>query len=179
MIMLGLLGGMIVPAYAANSHVERALAGRDDISAFHRALINTGVANELDENAEYTIFAPTNEAFSNVPPRVNRCFFLYSAQCRSEEAAVLRNHIVPGNKNIRDLVKWDKSVATLGDRHLYVAEPNKGEYTVEGHRILSQGRENNVSLYVIDGVIASDQEIALFPEPSVANNSHPEIPAAR
>jgi uncharacterized surface protein with fasciclin (FAS1) repeats len=179
MTLLGLLAVSFASANAANSHVESALAKRDDLSTFHRALINTGVANELKENTEYTLFAPTNEAFAQIQPRAYPCFFSYSAQCRHEESAILRNHIVTRNENIRDLSKWGKGVATLGDRRLYVAEPYKGEYTVEGHHVLSQSKGDKVSLYVIDAVMASDQEIALFPEPPVANNSYPEAPNAR
>ncbi|MGB9154626.1 MAG: fasciclin domain-containing protein [Alphaproteobacteria bacterium] len=175
--MLGLLGIMTAPAHATNSNVENALAGRADLSMFHQALINTGVANELQENMEYTIFAPTDAAFSQISPSVYPCF--YSVQCRAQVAAVLRNHIVPRNESVYLFSKWGGGIPTLGNRTLYVEEPYKDQYTVEGRTVLDQmaGSESlrmegeRVSLYRIDGVIIDDNELAQFRNPHVANGA--------
>ena len=161
MIMLGLLGGMITPAHAVNRSVESALANYSDVSLFYQALRNTGVAGELDENTEYTIFAPTNAAFAEIQPRDYPCF--YSSQCRAEVAAVLRNHIVPRNETIHDLSLWGgNSIPTIGKRGLYVEETYKGQYTVEGHSVLNTEGGEKVSVFRIDGVIIGDRELSRF-----------------
>lgn len=167
--MLGLLGGMIAtPASAANRNVESMLAEQGDLSMFSQALHNTGVANELNENTEYTIFAPTNAAFAAIQPRVYPCF--YSTQCRTELAAVLRNHIVPRNETIRDLSLWGGNpIPTIGRRGLYVEETYKNQFTVEGRAVLTQGGGERVSVYRIDGVIIGDQELAQFRTQPVAD----------
>jgi uncharacterized surface protein with fasciclin (FAS1) repeats len=169
MTMLGLLGGMIAPAHAASRSVESALANRDDVSMFYQALLNTGVAAELNENTEYTIFAPTNAAFAAIEPRVYPCF--YSAQCRTEVAAVLRNHIVPRNESIHDLSLWGGNpIPTIGNHGLYVEETYKNDYEVEGRTVLNQGGDERVSVYRIDGVIISDRELAQFRNQPLADN---------
>jgi uncharacterized surface protein with fasciclin (FAS1) repeats len=167
--MLGLIGGMMTSAHATNSNVESSLADRGDLSMFYQALLNTGVAGELNEKTEYTVFAPTNAAFTEIQPRAYPCF--YSAQCRAEVAAVLRNHIVPRNESIHDLSKWGgRPIPTIGTRSLYVEETYKDDYTVEGRTVLHHAKGEEVSVYPIDGVIASDQELAQFRTQPVASN---------
>ncbi len=166
MTALGLLVSSATAAYASNSHVESALAGQGELSVFYQALLNTGVANELNENTEYTVFAPTNAAFTEIQPKNYPCF--YSMQCRADVAAILRNHIVPRNETISRFAKWGGEIPTIGKNRLDVEEPFKDEYTVDGHRVLyldesnSKFSGNEVSLYKIDGVIASDQELNAF-----------------
>jgi len=156
-------------AHAANRNIESVLASQSDLSMFTQALHNTGVADELNENTEYTIFAPTNAAFTSIQPHAYPCF--YSAQCRVEVAAILRNHIVPRNESINAFSKWGGDIPTLGKRELYVEETYKDQYTVEGHAVLHQGQGDKVSLYPIDGVIAGREELAQFRLQPVADNA--------
>jgi hypothetical protein len=142
---------------------------------FYQALLSTGVANELNENTEYTIFAPTNAAFTEIQPNVYPCF--YAAQCRVEVAAVLRNHIVPRNESIHRFSKWGGGIPTIGSRRLDVEEPYRTEYTVESRHVLDQTESSEssriqgdkASLYRIDGVIASNQELAYFRTQPIAD----------
>jgi uncharacterized surface protein with fasciclin (FAS1) repeats len=168
MTMLSLLGGMLAPAHADNSSVEKSLADDGDLSMFQRALRNTGVANELNEDTKYTIFAPNNAAFAEILPGSYPCF--YSTQCRGEVAAVLRNHIVPRNGSIEDLSKWGGDIPTLGTRRLYVEESYKDQYTVEGHTVLHQSLSDGANVYPVDGVIISDRELGQFHTQPVAEN---------
>lgn len=157
-------------AHATNRSVDSLLASQEDLSMFYQALLNTGVANELNENTEYTIFAPTNAAFTAIQPRAYPCF--YSAQCRVEVAAILRNHIVPRNESINAFSKWGGNhIPTIGSRELYVEETYKDQYTVEGHSVLHQSEGDRVSLYPIDGVIANKDELAQFRTQPVADNA--------
>jgi uncharacterized surface protein with fasciclin (FAS1) repeats len=159
--VLGLLGGMLASANANNRGVELALESQNDtLSIFHRALINTGVAGELNENTEYTVFAPTNAAFSEIQPRIYPCF--YSAQCRKEVAAILRNHIVPRRETIKYWSTWGGPVSTIGPRGIRMEEAYKDVYTVDGHRVLFYSEWGQANVYTINGVIADDQELALF-----------------
>ena len=169
-VMLSLL--TTLPAYANNSDVEIAIENQGGrFSTFHQALVGTGVANELNENTAYTIFAPTNAAFAEIRPQAYPCF--YSAQCRTQVAAVLRNHIVPRDESLRDLSHWGSPVPTIGNRGIHVEEAYKNDFTVEGHKVLTRSEGDNVNLYSIDGVIADERERAPFRVQPVA-----EIPDA-
>jgi len=153
---------------AVSSHVEAALADQGDLTMFYQALHSTGVLNELNDNNEYTIFAPTNAAFAQIKPGAYPCF--YAVQCRPQVAAILRNHIVPRNESIDRFSKWGGDIATIGNHRLDVEEPYKGHYTVEGYRVLYQNevsgashpQGDKISLYRIDGIIANDQDMAPF-----------------
>lgn len=162
-------GGYFAASSGGGSgYVEDALSGQGDLTTFYQALLTTGVVNELDGNAEYTIFAPTNAAFARIRPRAYPCF--YAAQCRPQVAAVLRNHIVPRNETVDRFSRWGGGIATLGGRRIGVEESYKGHYTVAGHRVLYHNgnikrnhvKGNKISLYRIDGVIANDQEMMPF-----------------
>lgn len=153
-----LLANAAIPVFAANSSVNSALQNRDDISRFHQALINTGVINELNENMEYTVFAPTNAAFIATMPRAYPCY--YSAACRGEMAAVLRNHILPVNERVSALSKRGGDIPTIGARKLNVSEPYQNAYRVEGRRVLNQSDGTQTKVYRIDGMIVPDDTLA-------------------
>ena len=158
---LSLLGSMTSPASANNGSVELALEAQGgNVSMFHQALINTGVAKELNENTEYTVFAPTNAAFSEIQPRDYPCF--YSAQCRKEVAAILRNHIVPRHDKILYLSRWGGPLSTIGSHGVRVEEAYKDEFTVDGNKVLHRNEGERVNVYTIDGVIVDNRELDAF-----------------
>ena len=169
--VLSLFGGMIAPANANNGNVELALEAQGGLlSMFHQALINTGVARELNENTEYTIFAPTNAAFSEIQPRDYPCF--YSANCRNEVAAILRNHIVPRQENIKYWSEWGRGISTIGPREIHVSEAYKDDFTVNGNKVLHRNEGNHVNIYTIDGVITNDRELDSFRRQPMADTSN-------
>jgi uncharacterized surface protein with fasciclin (FAS1) repeats len=170
-LLFGLLSSTsaLVPvsAFANNRGVETALANYGDVSVFYQALINTGVLAELDPNTNYTIFAPTNEAFAQIQPNMYPCF--YSTQCRAQVADVLRNHIVVGSESLADLTK-DVHVPTIGRYRVYAESPYVGDYTIAHHGVLSGAEINGNMVYRLDGVIISDEQLAQFRAmPPVAN----------
>lgn len=151
----------------SNAYVEATLSRLGDLSVFNQALHSTGVANELSDNEQYTIFAPTNAAFNQIRSNTYPCF--YAPQCRQQLAAVLRNHIIPQNESVGRLSKWGK-IKSLGGRAIEIEEPYLGQFTADGNRVLYQidnSRTNlvkghKVSLYQIDGLIANEQEMVPF-----------------
>jgi uncharacterized surface protein with fasciclin (FAS1) repeats len=176
LMMIGasvLLASTAMPACAYNSDVEAALRSQGDLSMFYEAFHNSGVAAELQEGASYTIFAPTNAAFAEIQPNTYPCF--YSAQCRPQLAAVIRDHIVPESASLREMSKWGDT-NSLGNREVIVLEAYKGQYTVDGRQIMNNSDgTTDVSLYRINGVIASESELAPFRRlPYIA--AVPEVP---
>jgi uncharacterized surface protein with fasciclin (FAS1) repeats len=150
----------VVPAQANNSHVEAAMRSFGDLSMFYQALFNTGVVNELREDQRYTIFAPTNAAFTAIQPQSYPCF--YAVQCRPQIAALLRNHIIIGRHDLKDLVTYGQGMQTMGTRSVLVEEPYVGQYTVDGRRILTKAEVAGNIIYRIDGVLTDPQELNQF-----------------
>ena len=160
MAVLGMIIG-IHPAHANNKAVESALQSHPDLSMFYEALISTGVLKELKEGDDYTVFAPTNDAFVQIDANEYPCF--YSAQCRAEVAAILRNHIIDDKYTIAELAKRGGNPASsIGKEDIYVEEIFKGQYKAEA-RGVSGGLETSGSIvFPIDGVILHGDEIDQF-----------------
>jgi uncharacterized surface protein with fasciclin (FAS1) repeats len=162
-ITMIVLGTMICihPAHANNKAVESALQSHPELSMFYEGLISTGVLNELKGDEDYTVFAPTNDAFVQIDAGNYPCF--YSAQCRAEVAAILRNHIIDDNYTIVELVKRGGNPAsTIGKEDLYVEEIFKGEYKAEGHGVSTGIKTGGSTVFPIDGVIIHGDELDQF-----------------
>jgi uncharacterized surface protein with fasciclin (FAS1) repeats len=166
--------GYAAPAAAYSGNVQMALQNYGDLSMFQQAMVTTGQINELNDNEHYTIFAPINASFVTIHPQAYPCF--YSEQCRPQIAALLRNHIIPGRHDLRELVTAGSGVQTLGPRRIHVDEPYRGDYTVDGQKILSKSEINGNIIYRIDGVIRTPSELAQFQS---VNTSPDEVVTTR
>jgi uncharacterized surface protein with fasciclin (FAS1) repeats len=159
--LFGLMGSMVLtsPASANNTGVESALRNYSDLSVFYSALVNTGVAAELNENTNYTIFAPTNEAFADISPDQYPCF--YAVQCRAQVADVVRNHIVVGQKTLKELTSYP-DVPTLGRYEVFAQTPYTGQYEIGDHRVLSAAEIHGNEIIRLDGVVVHRDQMAQF-----------------
>jgi uncharacterized surface protein with fasciclin (FAS1) repeats len=168
------------PTWADNKDIEEAMQNRTDISLFKDALVKTGVVDELKDNRQYTVFVPSNSAFTQVFHNPDACYQVRT--CKEAAAAIVRDHIVPMKASVDALYASFVGVPTLGDQQLQVEQVNQRQsiYRVDGHSIL-RVHEGTVSvLYTIDGVIANDAQIAAVQngtENPVATNATPVIGA--
>jgi uncharacterized surface protein with fasciclin (FAS1) repeats len=159
-IVLGIIIGA-GPAQANNRAVETAIQSHPELSTFYEALRSTGVLAELKEGTDYTVFAPTNDAFVQIDAHEYPCF--YSAQCRAEVAAILRNHIIGDHYTITELVKRGGNPAsTIGKEDLYVEEIFKGQYKAEGQPVRDTIETSGSVVFLIDGVITHGGELDQF-----------------
>lgn len=145
-------------ASAGNSTIEDALKSRENLSAFYQGLVNTGVINELDSGASYTVFAPTNDAMKKISQDKYPCF--YSQQCADEVADILRNHIVKGEVAMGTTGPTKTGVFSIDGEHLALGTVGNRDYTVNGKEIETQHQLLGSVLYEIDGVIAEPQELS-------------------
>jgi len=160
--LLGICSGTVFsvsPARANNVAVERALASYGDLSTFYAAALNTGVLAQLDPNQQYTIFAPTNEAFAEMRPEVFPCF--YTVQCRGPVADMVRDHIVAGAWTPKELVHQG-TLSTLGPYRLFAESPYVGDYTVGNAKVLSDADLHGTMIYRINDVILHHRQMAAF-----------------
>ena len=159
----GVIGFFSSPAFATNTAVENSMKGNSNVSAFYQAMIDTGVVNELNSGGSYTVFAPTNAAMNEISRDKYPCF--YSHACKEELADIVRNHIVSHEVGLEDSLH--SAVFSIDKTHLAMNEPQKRNYTVEGHKIVKQHQLLGSALYEIDGVIANPQELANIAQPKV------------
>lgn len=152
-----------MPAYANNARIETAIKSRQEMASFYEALMVTGVNQELKEGVSYTVFAPTNEAFAAIAKSQYPCF--YSEQCKGQIADVVRNHIVPGEEHVEDVIKQKGVLFSIDKRQIPIGQPNPNKFTADGHNIVRTNGLFGSMLYSIDGVIANQQELSMFTTP--------------
>lgn len=151
------VGAAAADAYARNPIVEDSLKSREDISVFYQALVDTGVIEELKEGEDYTIFAPTNDAFKKISRDKYPCF--YSSECKKEVTQILRNHIVPGAIFV-ETTRPHSLYSINNERPIQLASPHRNNYSIDGNDIIYTMSFRSGILYKIDGVIADRTELS-------------------
>lgn len=168
-----------LPARADNNGVQAVLASRPELSMFMQALHESGVANELQPDQTYTIFAPIDEAFAKVVTANASC--PESADCRTQLAAIVRNHIVPQKARIDVLAKPKGEAGTLGMRAVQIenpAQPHDG-HKVDGFKIVGMHETETALVYSIDGSIVTERELSALSAPSSDKSSSAQEPTAQ
>jgi transforming growth factor-beta-induced protein len=135
------------PDRPQRSIVEMAqVAGQ--FSTLLAAVEAAGLTQTLQEDGPFTVFAPTDGAFSDLPPGTVDALLEDPDGLR----AVLLHHVVPGRLSAQEL-RGLSSVETVGGGELGVAVTERG-ITVEGVYMLTAdvGASNGV-IHVITSVL--------------------------
>ena len=88
-------------AMQASSTIAANLAAAPDHKSLAAAVAQAGLGQTLSETGPFTLFAPTDAAFAQVPP-VTRDGWMRPAQ-KDVLAGVLKYHVVPGKLTAADL----------------------------------------------------------------------------
>lgn len=115
------------------------------------AVGDAGLTETLDGDGPFTVFAPANSAFAQIPQ--GELEELLADQAALE--SVLTYHVVEGEMSPEDLVD-EGSVPTLEGQDLTIAG-NADEFTVNGaHVLCGNVATSNAVVYVIDQVLLPD-----------------------
>lgn len=147
----------------ANSIAGKAMADKD-LSTLVSALKAADLATMLSEPGEYTVFAPSNQAFEKLPQKTRDD--LMKPENKKMLTDVLTYHVVPGiitsNKLMADIkggngsytfktVKGDELTASMnGDK--FVIKDGSGK---KAQVVLANVPASNGIIYVIDTVLMS------------------------
>lgn len=101
-----------------------------------------GLTEKLKGEGPWTIFAPTDEAFEKLATFTE---YLMQLENKQELAAILKNHIVPGNLLVSDLSTNSEPLSTLLDSRLQLD-------TSDGLRV-ANARIMETDLVASNGVI--------------------------
>lgn len=136
------------------------VAGGEDplLSTFGLALDATGLRTALaDPVARYTVFAPTDAAFEELPAGTLREWL---ADPRGELFAVLAHHVVVGSFDA-DALATGPATGTLGDQPLVVTG-GPAELVVDEQQaagvLCGNIATSNATVFVIDRVLLPDGE---------------------
>ncbi len=97
----------------------------------------------------FTVFAPTDEAFANVPAETLQA--LLKPEAKDQLVGVLTYHVVPGKVMASDVVKLTSAKTVQGQM---VAISVNGTVKIDGANVVSTDIEcDNGVIHVIDAVI--------------------------
>ncbi|MGB4400971.1 MAG: fasciclin domain-containing protein [Daejeonella sp.] len=139
-------GAMMVPS---KNIVENA-AGSNDHTTLVAAVQAAGLAETLSGTGPFTVFAPTNEAFSKVPKEA--LDNLMKPEMKGDLTKVLTYHVVPGALMAADLKDGQELTTAQGQKLKVTVKDGKvwvGGATVTIADVVS----SNGVTHVIDGVL--------------------------
>jgi uncharacterized surface protein with fasciclin (FAS1) repeats len=119
------------------------------LSTFLSALDAAGLSDQLENGGPYTVFAPSNEAFRQLPKgTIDR---LFRPENQRELYMIISYHIAPGKIDAKN-AKTQK-LRTLNGRDIDM-ETGRGTLTVDDAEVIRQDIQGqNGVIHVIDAVL--------------------------
>jgi uncharacterized surface protein with fasciclin (FAS1) repeats len=109
-----------------------------------------GLVEALKGKGPFTVFAPTDEAFSKVCP--NTLASLLKPENRDKLTAILTYHVVPGKVMAKDVVKI-KGASSLNGQQIGIKVSEESVFVDNAKVIKTDIRCSNGIIHVIDSVI--------------------------
>jgi len=123
----------------------------DDFSILVEAVVFAGLAEELDGNRQYTVFAPTNDAFEALLEALElTAEELFSEGNEGLVRNILLYHVAPGNRAAEDVVTSDR-IRTASKSFIFVNE-EEGDFFV-GNDANGFAQIVEVDIFARNGVI--------------------------
>jgi uncharacterized surface protein with fasciclin (FAS1) repeats len=121
----------------------------ENLSTFVRALEETGLADSLTGDTQYTVFAPTDEAFEDMGRSVDQ---LLSADNRQQLISLLRAHIVADDVS-PEMARQLSEAKTL-DGDTITLEQQDGKLMVGDASVVDSNiQHGSLRIYTIDEVL--------------------------
>ena len=115
-----------------------------------KALQAADLVGTLKEKGPFTVFAPTDEAFSKLPQAT--LADLLKPENKAKLRRILTYHVVPGRVTAADVVKLTSAKAVSGDT--IDVKTSGGSVTVEGAKVVKTDiAASNGVIHVIDTVM--------------------------
>ncbi|MEZ0471599.1 fasciclin domain-containing protein [Luteimonas salinilitoris] len=124
-------------------------AASGTFKTFSTAVEKAGMAETLRGPGPFTVFAPTDAAFEQLP--AGRLETLFKPENKAELTSILNYHVLSGRKSAEDIGKWDKARTVNGQ-----SAPVKltdGKVSIDGAQVTSADIESsNGVIHGIDKV---------------------------
>ncbi len=128
--------------------VETAIAA-GNFSTLAKALTAAGLIDTLKGNGPFTVFAPTDEAFSKLPPEA--LSDLLKPENKEKLTAILTYHVVPGKITSRQVAHISKATTVQGQS--LTVDTNDGVTINDAKVIAADVEASNGIIHVIDTVL--------------------------
>ncbi|NEO27697.1 MAG: fasciclin domain-containing protein, partial [Kamptonema sp. SIO4C4] len=135
-------------AQDAPGNIVEVASGSEDFETLVQAVSTADLADTLSQDGPYTVFAPTDEAFANLPDGVLEA--LLEPENRDLLVDILTYHVVPGEVMAEDLETG--AVTTLGDRGLAVRVEPDGVIVNDGSVVQADIPADNGVIHAVNRV---------------------------
>lgn len=140
--------------------IAEVLSEKDQFSKFREALERAGMEDQLRDGGEYTVFAPTNEAFERLPEGTWDGWMDNGNQ--NELREILSYHIVEERVGSEDFEARHTEHATLSGGELRIANSG-GNFTVNTSAVTQADIvAENGYIHVVDSVLMDTRQGAGF-----------------
>ncbi|MEM1282725.1 MAG: fasciclin domain-containing protein [Chlamydiota bacterium] len=131
-----------------NENIAEVAISTQDLSTLVAALQAADLVNTLEGQGPFTVFAPTNEAFTKLGPKLNE---LLKPENKEQLRQILLLHVVPGKVMSKDIKNMD--VETVSGKNVAIRLDN-GKVKVDNARVIKADiPASNGVIHVIDAVI--------------------------
>ena len=125
-------------------------AGNPDFSTLVAAVKAAGLVETLSSEGPFTVFAPTNAAFAELPPGTLDA--LLKPENRDQLVAILTYHVVAGKVTAADVVGLE-SATTVQGTALTVSVSDEGVKVDDANVTATNVMASNGVIHVIDAVV--------------------------
>ncbi len=140
---------------AAEPNIVEVAAGNDDFTTLVAAVQAADLADTLSGDGPFTVFAPTNEAFANLPDGTVEMLLL--PENKDQLVAILTYHVVAGDVSAAEVVELSEVTTVQGDTAAIVVADTG--VTIDGANvILTDIDASNGVIHVIDTVMMPPSE---------------------
>lgn len=136
--------------YGYKKDIVDIAASNQDFSTLVAAVKAAGLVDTLKSDGPFTVFAPTNEAFSKLPAGTVES--LLKPENKDKLTAILTYHVVPGKVYAKQVVKIDSAKSVQGGK-IDISATN-GMVKVDNANVIKTDiKASNGVIHVIDTVI--------------------------
>lgn len=130
------------------------IAGQDKFSEFSRLMGSSGANDVFSREGDFTVFAPTNDAFQQIADR--EMSFLMREENRPQLKAMLKYHVLPGRLSAADAGAMCRTVNIAGQD---VRFTNIDGIRINGSALLHRDLEaSNGIVHAIDAVLVPSRK---------------------
>jgi uncharacterized surface protein with fasciclin (FAS1) repeats len=152
-LILAVLAMVLCPGGAFAKNILQAAEEAGAFSIFLKAVKTAGMKDVLSGAGPYTVFAPTDDAFTKLPKTMfNGLLYGDTPESKEKLRALLYNHILNGTVTARDITGRRREAVTLPGGILLL-DGTHG-FTVDNAKVTkSDIMADNGVLHVIDTVL--------------------------
>ncbi len=154
-LSLGLVALVMIPfvpsAQAAEGNIIETTKKAGSFKIFIKGLESTKIINTLDSGGPYTVFAPTDAAFSKLPK--GELDSLLKPENKGLLRKILANHIVPQEVTSKFFNRKQGDINTIGGSKLNMRREGGKIKVNDANVIKADLKAKNGTVHVIDKVL--------------------------